>query len=423
MPANEVVEPNFKRIAMENFQIKYNQQDNEYYKVLRTRVSKYFLERGISKYANTAMYLKTASIFAAFIGSYVLILSNRFSSWDLFFLQVLFHCSMFVMVVGIAHDGSHNAYSPKRWVNRALTFTFDLVGINSHFWTYNHMYSHHACPNIPLHDSAIESFALVRLHPKTQYRKIHSYQHVFMFAIYAVVTLFQFLVLEFISFSQRVTGYKETDQHSFGQISFMCISKALVLSYTLLIPLAVLDAPAWQVIAGFLAGHMVCGIGLGVAFQTTHLSDFSTFPEPDETGLINHSYAVHIMKTSASFAVNNPVVTFLSGGLNLHTAHHLFPGICQIHLPALDKIVRQTAKEFGIMYKEYTFFGAIASHIRLLKRLGNAPSYRPQLTESMTGTVSAAVSSPRSGGVVEPIYANRERYISATEVWAQIEQQ
>lgn len=33
--------------------------------------------------------------------------------------------------------------------------------------------------------------------------------------------------------------------------------------------------------------------------------------------------------------------------------HHLFPGVCHCHYPALAEIVKRTAKEFGVPYKVY----------------------------------------------------------------------
>lgn len=45
-------------------------------------------------------------------------------------------------------------------------------------------------------------------------------------------------------------------------------------------------------------------------------------------------------------------------GLRTHNTtqqvvHHLFPGVCHCHYPALAKIVQKTAKEFGVPYKVY----------------------------------------------------------------------
>ena len=56
------------------------------------------------------------------------------------------------------------------------------------------------------------------------------------------------------------------------------------------------------VLVGFFAGNFVAGITLGIVFQVTHLSDHSIFPE--------------------IFYTNNPVVTWISGGLKYHNVMH-----------------------------------------------------------------------------------------------------
>jgi linoleoyl-CoA desaturase len=351
------------------------QKNDAFYTSLALKINAYFEQNGISKYANTRMVLKSLFIATLFIGSYTLMLSNHFKNWSLFGLQILFHFSMFLMAVGIAHDGSHYAYSQKRWVNRTLTYVFDVIGINSHFWTYNHVHSHHAAPNVPILDSAIESFSAVRLHPKTKLNKLNKYQHLYMFLIYAFVPLFQIFLLEFVSFAKKVTGYSEKDNHSRGQIYFMCISKIVFLSYSLIILLVVIHAPALHIVIGFLVGNMFIGILLGIIFQTTHICTHSIFPDPDENGIMETTYSKHIFLTTSEFAVENPLVTWIAGGLNLHATHHLFPHVSHIHLPAMSRIVRETAKEYNMPYKSYSFWGAIFSHLKTLKKLGNAPSF------------------------------------------------
>ena len=77
------------------------------------------------------------------------------------------------------------------------------------------------------------------------------------------------------------------------------------------------------------------------------------------------------MYTTADFARKNPLANFLFGGLNFQIEHHLFPKICHTHYKNLSPIVKATAKEYNLPYIEHdTFFGAIRSHIKVLKRLG-----------------------------------------------------
>ncbi len=53
--------------------------------------------------------------------------------------------------------------------------------------------------------------------------------------------------------------------------------------------------------------------------------------------------------------------------------HHLFPGICHTHYPALAPIVRRTAAEFGLTYRCFpSFWAALAAHFRHLAKVGVA---------------------------------------------------
>jgi linoleoyl-CoA desaturase len=75
--------------------------------------------------------------------------------------------------------------------------------------------------------------------------------------------------------------------------------------------------------------------------------------------------------TTANFANENPVATFLFGGLNFQIEHHLFPQICHIHYPAISKIVQKTAKEFNLPYYSFdTIGGAIGAHYRFMQKNG-----------------------------------------------------
>ncbi|MDH5599479.1 MAG: fatty acid desaturase, partial [Cyclobacteriaceae bacterium] len=77
------------------------------------------------------------------------------------------------------------------------------------------------------------------------------------------------------------------------------------------------------------------------------------------------------MKTTMNFAQRNKILSWYVGGLNYQIEHHLFPNICHVHYRKLSKIVKETAKEYGLPYLEKTTFTeAVIDHARLLKKLG-----------------------------------------------------
>jgi len=362
-------------------QIKYAIREEPFFRTMRQRVNSYFRDNNMTKYATPWMMGKAILQFTIWVGLYALIISNYFQGWSLFLLQIAFYCTIFLVSVGIAHDGSHNAYSSNANFNKVMNSVFDFIGINSYMWDFNHIKSHHNVPNVPLYDSAIDSFKLFRFHPKATYFKFHKYQHIYIFGIYSFATIFKIFFLDFFSFRRKRIGFIKMQKHSWKTIVWLIFTKFVVISYTLILPLTILDAPAWQILLGFLCGNFMAGIALGIIFQVTHVSNHSKWPEPDQNGVINNSFARHIMETTSDFCPYNKVITWISGGLNNHVAHHLFPGISQIHLPALTKIVRDTAKEYNVPYKEYPTVGsALASHFETLKKLGN-----PSLTELTPG--------------------------------------
>lgn len=143
--------------------IRYHTGEDQFYQRCREKINTYFDNKGIHKLAGSRMYGKTCLLFSLWILLYALILSNRVLGWPLTLLQVAWHFTMFLMSVGIAHDGTHHAYSNKPRVNRFFTGVFDYIGINSDMWEYNHLHAHHNAPNVPLYDSAIFSLPPVPL--------------------------------------------------------------------------------------------------------------------------------------------------------------------------------------------------------------------------------------------------------------------
>ena len=95
------------------------------------------------------------------------------------------------------------------------------------------------------------------------------------------------------------------------------------------------------------------------------------FPLPNLSGKIDNNWAVHQLATTANFAPKNKIMSWFVGGLNYQVEHHLFTNISHVHYPAISKIVKKTAIEYGIpYYSEDRFFKALKKHASMLKSLG-----------------------------------------------------
>jgi len=101
---------------------------------------------------------------------------------------------------------------------------------------------------------------------------------------------------------------------------------------------------ALHVISSFVLGNYYFTIAL-INHNTTHTLD------TDERNK-SQDWAVAQLHSSADWSVN---CSFLSAGrwlwLNFHTVHHLFPLVDFSHHPAIQGLLVETCKEFGIKYE------------------------------------------------------------------------
>ena len=90
---------------------------------------------------------------------------------------------------------------------------------------------------------------------------------------------------------------------------------------------------------------------------------------------MKNTWAIHQLKTTVNFGAKSKIINWYTGGLNHQVEHHIFPHISHIHYGKISKIVRDTAKEFNLPYKEYkTTRKAIAAHFKFLKEMGRKPA-------------------------------------------------
>ena len=353
---------------------------------LTERVDAYFEARGISRHANAEMLSKTVFGFAFWISTYCLIMSNWFSPLGLIGVFVLHGFAQLFITFNIGHDANHRAYSKNQQVNRVLSCVFDLVGGSSYMWRLMHNDSHHAFINIEAADTAIHSNSVLRFSPGAERSPLHRYQHIYASFAYCLSTLDWVFVKDFYwLFFKKDFGNRRIVQHPWNDILFILATKILYYTYLLILPILYLDVPWYFVILGFLCMHFLTGFVIALIFQPTHITEGSVYSHPDEDGSIANNYINHVFETTADFARENPFACWILGCLNLHVIHHMFPAVCHVHYPALTAILRSTAEEYGLEYRENkTVFGAYCAHLRLLRALGRVDD--PFLSEAQVET-------------------------------------
>lgn len=355
-----------------------NTNKSTFFATVRERVEEYFEQTGRSKYANKAMWGKAIFYLTGFLVIYFAILSNVFSPLVMLGLAALLGVFCAFIGFNICHDAIHGSFSANQKVNKFFSFVFNLIGASPYVWSISHNVVHHTYTNIPGHDEdLVIAPGLIRLADDEKVNKLQRFQHLYAIGVYSLASLSWVFRKDYVKFFQKKIGQHPTINHPKKEYFNLFFYKALYYFLFIVLPLVLLDITWWQFIIGFLALHFAEGIVLGLVFQLAHVVEGTDFPAPNDQGNIEEAWASHQMRTTANFATESKIAAFLLGGLNRQIEHHLFPKVCHIHYPAIEAIVKQTAKEFDLPYIESaTFTDALRSHYRMLKYYGQEAYYQ-----------------------------------------------
>ena len=347
--------------------------DDDFYKVVRKRVSQYFKDNNLSRYANTNMVLKTIFMVSLYFVPFILILTYFESTWIIMMMWLLMGFGMAGIGLSIMHDANHSAYSKNKYVNMFLGKLIWLVGGSDVNWRIQHNVLHHTYTNISGMDEDIQIDPLMRFSPEQKLLKGHRFQFIYAWFLYGMMTLMWATTKDFSQWKR----YKNKDLIKTRGLSSrrflwtLISTKTVYLAATLGLPLIFSGLPWWGTILGFVLMHFVAGLTLAAIFQPAHVVPTSTFESPDEDGSIELDWAANQLMNTANFAPKARIFSWYVGGLNYQIEHHLFPNICHVHYRKISDIVRDTAFEYNLPYYTHkTFRGALLGHAKMLYRLG-----------------------------------------------------
>jgi linoleoyl-CoA desaturase len=343
-----------------------------FYAELRRRVDQYFETVGHGRRDRPQMYLKTALVGAWCVASYVLLLVFAADSW---WLAVPFALSLALSLAtvgfNVQHDAGHSAYSGRRWVNRLMASTLDLMGGSSYVWTRKHNSIHHSYANITGYDDDLDIGVLGRLTPHQPRLPFHRLQHYYLWLVYGFLPLKWLLWDDFRHvITGRIGGHRLARPKGWDLVTFI-LGKLGALLLMFGIPLML--HPLKVVLIFYAVVSFVLGVIVSVVFQLAHCVEEAAFPEPPSPGetRVGTGWAAHQARATVNFARGNRLLSWMIGGLNFQIEHHLFPQISHVHYPAIAPLVEQTCKDYGLQYTAHeTLLASVVSHFRWLRRMG-----------------------------------------------------
>jgi linoleoyl-CoA desaturase len=354
--------------------LRFNNSNRLFYTELKKRVDNYFKDNNISKNGNLNMYVKSVFMFSAYFVPYFLLVFGVFESklaW--YFLSIIMGFAMAGIGLCVMHDANHGSYSKNTAINAFIGF-FSLNSLGGYYlnWKIQHNVIHHTYTNVHEHDEDIAPPGFMRFEPHAKKRWIHKLQFVYAWFFYGMMTMMWATTKDFKQLNRyERQGLLKGANAKYGvELTILILSKVVYFAYMLLPYFLIKEMTILEWLLGFLTLHYIAGLVLAMIFQPAHVVEETEFPLPTDGNLENH-WAEHQLRTTMNFATDDPVFTWLVGGLNHQVEHHLFPTICHVHYPQLSKIVEATAKDFNLPYKKRkTFAGALWSHEIMLWRLG-----------------------------------------------------
>ncbi|MDF2191806.1 acyl-CoA desaturase [Paraflavitalea sp. CAU 1676] len=351
---------------------KFANVPHSFHAELKKRIGNYFEEVGKSQTGDFPIFFKAVILMIAFMAIYVHLV---FFTPNVFF-QILESVLLGGVVAAIGfnvmHDGAHGSFSKYKWINSFAAFSLNILGGNSFMWNMKHNVIHHAYTNVDGIDDDIDIQPWMRMSSTQKKYRLHKYQHIYFWFLYSLLYVFWIFVLDYQKYFKSKIGNMPLKKMKLSDHLVFWGFKIFHLFLFVGLPIYMVGFTSWLV--SFLTMTLVAGLVLSLVFQLAHTVEHTAFPVPNvETNRLDDEWAVHQIKTTANFATNNKLVSWLVGGLNFQIEHHLFPKISHIHYPAISKIIRQACQEYGINYIEYPRVRyAVASHVAFLKQMGSA---------------------------------------------------
>lgn len=349
---------------------KFSTVPHSFHTELKRKISEYFEEVGASTTGNYNLFIKAVFLMLSFVFLYIHLVFFTPSAFWAIFECILLGGIVAAIGFNVMHDGAHGSFSKYKWVNQLAAFSLNLLGGNSFMWNVKHNVIHHAYTNIDGVDDDIDIQPWMRMSSTQKKYAMHRYQHLYFWVLYSLLYLFWIFVLDYQKYFKKHVGTMPLKKMNLSDHLVFWGFKIFHLFLFVGLPIYLLGFTSWLI--GFSIFTCLAGFVLSIVFQLAHTVEHTAFPQPHViTGKLEDEWAVHQIKTTANFATNNKLVSWLVGGLNFQIEHHLFPKISHVHYPAISKIIRKACEEHGLIYIEYAKVRyAVASHVAFLRQMG-----------------------------------------------------
>ncbi|CAN0306112.1 unnamed protein product, partial [Phaeothamnion confervicola] len=242
----------------------------------------------------------------------------------------------------LAHDYVHGR---GKWCATMRNFGAIFCGLSSKWWSEKHN-KHHAFTNVVGVDEDIMVEPLLYLWPPSQDREMpyRGLQHIYWPLPFSLT----FLVWRVASV---ITAYKKR---------LGAEGACLALHYALLAVLV-----PWPVAVGHV---FIGGLLTATLVTVTHTAEEYLLDTDEPLGFVEAQF-----RTSRDAQCNDPLSTYVWGGMQRQLEHHLFPTMPRYKYEALAPLVQQFAADNDLEYRITDQWKILTDNVENLKTVGTAP--------------------------------------------------
>ncbi|KAJ7596966.1 delta 8-sphingoloid desaturase protein [Mycena floridula] len=300
------------------------------------------------------------------------------SNWQItsaIFLGLMWHQLMFFV-----HDLGHLGVSHNWTIDRLLSiFIADFVGgLSVGWWVHNHNV-HHLVTNHPCHDPDIEHLPFFAVSPSffsqlysTYYKRVLPFDSFSRFFIamqhklFYIVMLFARFNLYRLSYVHLVTKAFDTRRARGGRWAWS-LEIAGIICFWIWFGALLRGCGSWQKALIYVFVSHATTSPLHVQIVLSHFSMSTEDLGP-------HESFPHRQLRTTSDVVCSPSIEFIHGGLHLQVTHHLFPRMPRHNLRKASQMVKEFAKEEGLVYAEFGFVNGNQEVVGVLKSVAEQVS-------------------------------------------------
>jgi linoleoyl-CoA desaturase len=361
----------------------FNNKNNSFSETLNAEVKQYFTSNNLKQTGDWRLYIKSWILIPLALASYISLITVSMPA--VLALAICAVLGLCIASIGfnVMHDANHGSFSESKRINYIMGLTMNALGANAFIWKMKHNIVHHTYTNIDGLDDDIAKSPVLRHCYSQTFKPVHKYQHYYMFFFYGISYILWALYTDFEKYFKRSIHTTPINKIPMQEHVLFWFSKSMYVIFYITLPILMVGFSKF--IIGYLFTCAVVGITLSLVFQLAHVIELTEFTdatqEQDVRMTIEDSWAVHQMRTTANFAMDNKLVSWYVGGLNFQVEHHLYPKISHVHYPALSPIVQRVCKEYGVPYNTIpSMLTAIGSHVRTMRKFGQEES--PRITSA-----------------------------------------